>query len=148
MRYKDFIFRSFHFLEEVAVKISPGKKQILGGGLILGIKLTKHYCRNIIVVHHKNREQLKISLYKAYLTGRNSFLYARNRIFNYLIWHQSYHHRETSKLICRANQLTDVYMMAILAFELILQQMKPWTLNVKHRNIFDLLSSGDLLAQS
>ena len=39
-------------------------------------------------------------------------------------------------------------MMAILAFELILHEMKPSALNVKHRNIFDLLSSGDLLAQS
>ena len=33
-----------------------------------------------------------------------------------LIKHQSCHHIETSQLICRANQLTGLYMMLTLAF--------------------------------
>ena len=33
-----------------------------------------------------------------------------------LIKRQSFHHTETSQLICRANQLTGFYMMATLLF--------------------------------
>ena len=33
-----------------------------------------------------------------------------------LIKRQSFHHTETSQLICRANQLTGFYMMATLSF--------------------------------
>ena len=35
----------------------------------------------------------------------------------YFIKHQGCHLIETSQLICRANQMTDFYMMATLAFD-------------------------------